>query len=450
MALRLLFLLFAVFLTSYCTQAQVYEPGWLVRVNGDTLRGELENDFWQEAPTFVRYRPAAAGASQVFQARQLRAFGFVGGRYFRHKRLLLDQLAETRLQELPRSNRMRPQADSVLAEVLLAGPVELLRVVRPGAAHYEVRRPGQPPLQLSERKYLVENKTGGTYRVVDGNNYRSQLELYFADCPAASQAAAKATFTGPGLAAVLQAYATTCGPTRQPARSWLAQAAPRRRGAFQAGVLAGARFNRLESPSAGVAGYTDGGLHPFGGLYAELLQPSRTTAFYGELSLSDFRNRGAYYLGPGPTGNTLYEAFDYRALLGTARIGVRFLPPLPHDQQLVLGIGFEYNRALGLRLPGSTNASYYGSSDPVDATEAYPTPTILPNLTLGWRRQRLTLLLDGQLYRSRDAFSFSDLFFTDVCTVRLGLSYRLGRNPDQAAGRPTPRPGAGASPAGGK
>ncbi|OGX90347.1 hypothetical protein BEN49_23060 [Hymenobacter coccineus] len=87
----------------------------------------------------------ALGASQLFQARQLRAFGFVGGRYFRHEQLLLDQAAETRLQELPRGNHVRLRADSVLAEVLLTGPAELLRLLLPGAAHYEVRAPASHP-----------------------------------------------------------------------------------------------------------------------------------------------------------------------------------------------------------------------------------------------------------------------------------------------------------------
>ena len=265
--------------------------------------------------------------------------------------------------------------------------------------------------------------------MVDGNNYRNQLALYFADCPAASQAAERAAFTGPGLAAVVQAYATACSPARQPARSWAAQASQRWRGVLQGGVLAGVRYNRLPSASADEADCTDCGLHPFGGFYAELLQPSRTTALYGELSLSGFRSRGTYSLGSGPTGTPLFGTFDYRALLGTARIGIRFLPPLPHDQQLVLGLGFEYNKVFGLSLPSNTT-SYY----PIDTDKVYPLPTVLPNLTLGWRRQRLTLLLDGQIYRKgRDGFEFSDFFFTRNCTVRLGASFRLGRNPDSAA-----------------
>ncbi|RZK16502.1 MAG: hypothetical protein EOO56_19800 [Hymenobacter sp.] len=428
MTLRLVFFLFlSFFLVGYRAQAQVYEAGWLVRTTGDTLRGELENGFWQEAPTFVRYRPAASGASQLFQARQLRAFGFGGGRHFRHEFLLLDQAAETRLQELPRGSHIDLRADSVLAEVLLTGPAELLRVVLPGAAHYEVRRPDQPPLRLSERKYLLENKSGGTWSMVDGNNYRNQLALYFADCPAASQAAGTAAFTAQGLSKVVQAYATACSPARQPARNWAAPA-KRRWSAFQGGVLAGVRYNRLPSLSGDAEDCNDCGLHPFGGFYAELLQPSRTTAFYGELSFSNFRNRETHGTGFSPTGSLLYETLSYQAMLGTARIGVRFLPPLPHDQQLVLGLGFEYNKVLGL--PSSARI-YYDNIN-----KAYAHPTLLPNLTLGWRRQRLTLLLDGQLYRRNDdGLEISNLFFTANYALRLGASFRLGRSPDRVAQR---------------
>ena len=151
--------------------AQTYEPGYLVRSTGDTLRGEIENEFWEQPPTFIRFRAAAGSPSELLKPRQLRAVSFINGRYFRHEVLLLDHAAETRLQDLVRGNAVAMQSDTLLAEVLLTGPVELLRVALPGAVHYEVRRPGQPPLRLSERQYLGENDRGG-WSVMDGNNYR--------------------------------------------------------------------------------------------------------------------------------------------------------------------------------------------------------------------------------------------------------------------------------------
>ncbi|WP_073110108.1 hypothetical protein [Hymenobacter daecheongensis] len=125
-------------------RAQTYEPGLLVQANGDTLRGEIENSFWTEPPTFIHYRPTATSPSQLFQPRQLRALSFTGGRSFRYVIVPIDHAAETRLDRLPRGNYFEVRTDSLLAEVLLEGPAELLRVTRPGATHYLLRRPSQP------------------------------------------------------------------------------------------------------------------------------------------------------------------------------------------------------------------------------------------------------------------------------------------------------------------
>ena len=437
MLLRLLY--FAVFCLGSAARvlAQTYEPGYLVRSTGDTLRGEIENDFWEQPPTFIRYRRTADSPSELLKPRQLRAVCFTGGRYFRHEVLLLDHAAETRLQDLTHGNFVHMQTDSVLAEVLLTGPVELLRVVLPGAVHYEMRRPGQPPLRLSERKFLGENERGG-WSVRDGNNYRNQLEMYFVDCPAAEQAARAAAYTAADLGAVAQAYATSCAPAGPPLRSWLALAAPRRRGAFQGGVLAGVRLNHTQSP-ADVVGdaAVDGQPHPFGGFYAEVVLPSRTAAFYGELTLSPMRGVGAYFFGYDATGLPMYQSFNYHALLGTARLGIRYLLPLRHDQQFVLGLGFEYNSTLGLTLPPppSTANPYDTYQYPGRGDQAYAEPTVLPNLTVGWRLRRFTATLDGQLYHSRDWNDFSGLLFGSNYALRLGLSYRLGRHPDAAVAR---------------
>ena len=428
----LLFLRFLFFLLLIyrCVAAQTYEPGLLVRSNGDTLQGEIENGFWVEPPTFIHFRRAAGSLVELFQPAQLRAVSFAGGRYYHYQALELDHLATTQVGELPRGNFRYLKTDSLLAEVLLAGSVSLLRVVRPGSTHYVVQRPGRPALELAERQYLWEGPSGG-WQIMQGNNYRDQLKLYFIDCPAATQIAKNADFTAAGLVAVAQAYATACTTARQPAQSWLAQARPRRHGSFQGGILAGVRYNRIGSPYSALAGTcTDCLVRPFGGLYAELFQPSRVTAFYGELSLSSFHNQGAQYFGY-QNNVPLYSAFDYRAILGTARLGVRYFRPLAHSQQLVFGLGMEYNRVFGLTLPAKGASASYVFPDTGD--NSYASTTLLPNLSIGWRSQRLTLFLDGQAYNDYNSDGgFLRFFVAQSFALRVGASYRLGRNPDDS------------------
>ncbi len=188
----------------------------MVRSSGDTLRGEIENRFWVEPPAFIRFRSTLGGPEQLFQPRQLRTVSFTDGRYFHYLVLSLDHGAETRLDLLPRNNATDVRTDSVLAEVLVDGVAKLLRVVLPGAAHYLVQRPSQPVLDLSERHYL---SNGLRARLVNGNNSRGQLGVYFGDCPAAHDAALKAVFTAEGLTAVVQAYNTTCSATKRTGRT---------------------------------------------------------------------------------------------------------------------------------------------------------------------------------------------------------------------------------------
>jgi hypothetical protein len=304
-----------------------------------------------------------------------------------------------------------------------------------GPTHYVLQRPDQPALDLSERRYLRQ-KASGAIEIADGNNYLNSLSLYFADCPTASKLAAAAPFTPETLLAIAQAYNQNCSPAAQAGRSWLTQSVPRRKVAFQGGVLAGVRYNRIESQtiySSERGSCTDCQGHVFGGLYSELFLPSRTAAIYGELSFSKFRSQGqqfeGYQSGPGNPGAYVYSSYDYRAWFGTARMGVRYYVPLPREQQLLFGFGLEWNQVWAPTATSSNGPIAVRFSNDL----GFATTTLLPNLTAGWRRQRLSLTLDGQLYTSRDMDGLSGYFLGTNFAARLGIAYRLGRNPDVAA-----------------
>ena len=320
------------------------------------------------------------------------------------------------------------RTDSLLAEVLLEGPAELLWTSYKGIAHYLIRCSGQPYLELSERKYLRITATG-SQEVADGNNYQSQLELYFGDCPAARTAAAKAPFTVQGVGAVVEAYSHACAPTTLPGRSWLAQARPRRRLALQGGLLAGLRYSYFRNGYESLPETlpcTDCRPRPFAGLYADLLQPGRTRALYGELSLSRFSNQDYEYYRLN--SYVSYYVVDYNAWLISARLGLRFFFPLPHEQQWLLSLAYELSRSFAPTITSSKGAPMALSADRF----GYGLPSLLPNLGLGWRARRFTLSLDGQLYTNRNGEgTFARLVGTNF-VARASIAYRLGRNPDDA------------------
>ena len=421
------FLLLAGFLFyTFQTLAQTYEPGLLVRSNGDTLRGEIENSFWVEPPAFIRFRTAPDSPSQLFQPRQLRAVSFAGGRYFRYEALTIDYAATVRLNPLGTSTQPDVRLDSQLAEVLLEGPVMLWRVVRPGSTHFLLRRPNQPILDLCERRYVSLNASGSR-QLVDGNNYRGQLKIYFGDCTAAVAAAQSAAFTAAGIAAVVRAYHETCLLSPPLIRSWIDQAAVRQRRTLQGGLLTGVRYNHFKRqfdllPQTQQC--TDCQPRPFVGIYADLFQPNRTMAFYGELSLSTFSNQNWAYFQTNSAVS--YHIVSYRAWLASARIGLRFFFPLPREQQWLFSVSYELNMALW---PTVTSSSGNLPGLPEDQL-GYGSPSLLPNLGLGWRSRRFTVGVDGQLYINSDSEGFIGSLVGSNFATRLSLSYRLGRNPD--------------------
>jgi hypothetical protein len=455
MPLRFLFILTGFLFYASAALAQAFEPGLLVRSTGDTLRGEVENSFWVEPPLYIRYRLAAGSPIQQFQPRQLRVVQFAGGRYFRYEQLPFDHAAENRIDRLPRGNFHAIHPDTLLAEVLVEGPALLLRAKSGSVTHYWLRRQGRPDLELSNRRYLQQT-TAGTWAAVDGNNYSSQLLVYFGDCPAAAHAAQKSTFTAASLAAVVQTYNEQCGPTHQAGRSFLAQAKPRQRVAFQGGVLAGVRYNRTENDRTDLYSKecADCQSHPFGGLYAELFLPGRHAAIYGELSMSSFQGRSSRlanqtveisYANGVPLAHYTFEYDDYRfrALLGTARLGARYFIQRPRERQWMLGFSYELNKVYRPVLSHKAtivSKTYTGSGSGNEELYYYfATPTLFPNLAVGWRSQRFTVSVDGQMYVSShgDDGLFKMLFDSNGA-LRASLSYRLGRNPDAAtAGQPT-------------
>jgi len=401
------------------SQAQAYEAGWVVRSNGDTLRGEIENNFWREPPTFIRFKPTPKSPSQLLQPRQLQAVRLNGGRYFRYEALPIDHAAETRAGHLPDGNHPDVRIDTLLAEVIVEGPATLLRVRRASTTHFLLRRSGQPILELTDRQYLKLDRNGERV-LVNGNNYRAQLGLFFGDCPAASQVAHQQPYTTDGITAVVQAYNQQCSPAGQLGRSLLPLAEPRRRVSFQGGLLGGLRYNRVGSEAGPDGSCLTCHVHPYVGLYSELFMPGRNVALYSELTLSPYSYQDKLILA-----NSTYVPVQGEAWLYTIHLGLRYYFALPHDRQWILGLGYEsYN------VFGRTEEVTGPSSTTLVRGTPQPSPVLFPQLSLGLRSRRWTMGLDGRMFTDSD--SKLKVFGTDF-VLRLGLAYRLGRNHDADA-----------------
>jgi hypothetical protein len=399
------------------SQAQVFRPGWLLPAQGDTLRGEIEDNAWVDTPTQVRFRTAPGAAITSYQSTNLRSFRLLGRRYFRYETLPIDRAAQTAPDRLPEVLVRDQHSEALLAEVLVDGPAKLLYSPINNVQHFFVQREGEPYLELSERAYVrLEN---GQRFMVDANNYRGELMRYFGDCPAVTQRLAATPFTSAGMVALVQAYNQQC--TASPQASTVYKSQENSLG-LRLALVAGGRYNQsqLRAPAytanAALDGQSqDGRVHPVGGIALDLLSLGHRASLHVAGLLTQVGGQAALAVAPTPLTTQLTNRLTVLEL----RAGMRyFFRTGRYGQQLFGGAGFAFPYAPGkdkahLTYSSPTEPSLFVNSLP----DAYPSSSLLPYLEVGVRRNRLAFALDGRWQRTGSCPIFTTL------TPPLGLSY---------------------------
>lgn len=398
--------------------AQVFEPGYLILSRGDTLRGEVENEFWSSPPKVVRFRSTAPAPIRTYRASQLRAVQLTSGRLLRRELLPIDYSASTNAAQLEYGLIIRQQFDSLLADVLVEGQASLLRVEWGQVQHFFVRREQRPYLEMTERRYL-DNSSHNGVSLRDGNNYRGQLNIYFGDCAPAVAVADRAQFTAADLIEVVQTYNEQCSASRQPGHRIAADKSAAGRIKFQVGPLLGVRYTSMkvrtqETPGAETQtlnGRQLGGApSPQPGLYFDILDGGRRAAVH--TALFGYRVGQVTPL-PSPDGTPQWAGtLDWRALVATLQLGLRGMQPVGRNYTLLAGTGLEITRfwVQGNTMRYGSGSTTRGTADLLRSTsQTFDLgfgPSKLPYLELGVRRQRLTVLLTGRMYSRQEFYDF--------------------------------------------
>lgn len=400
----------AVLLAASGLQAQTYMPGYIVPTAGDTVRGELENEFWLATPVMLRFRPTATTTPQALRVAALQGFGFVQGRYWRRQYLTYDSLAETRTNMIqPGPLRMRFVSDSLMTEVLVDG-VATLTALRGTTPHYFVQRLGRPPLELVDRTSIQTRPDGAGY-VNSFNNYQQQLGVYFADCPALTTSWRNLRFESQQLQKAIERYNVQC--EGQPS-TMVTQVRAKAR--LEWGVVAGGAYNRTTLGDGESRGFIATGLfdpsqvavqrlenyylsdlqlenafRPLGGLYADLLFAGRRWAIHTEAtarSLAPLRYETATGYPAFPT-----KTYELRGLQGAVSVGLRALRPMGAGQLLgglgVVAIITDLSRNEAV-YPGINSRVVGGTALPIRGELGYSTRQSGGYLEAGYRRGRFT------------------------------------------------------------
>ena len=217
-----------------------FRAGYIVPLNGDTVRGLADYRGGLRNAELCRFRPAAGAEAVSYTPTQLRAYGFENGHHYRAQLLVaIDSIQ----YEITPPRR-------VFMEVLVYGPLNLYQVrSKDGVDRYFVApaaaEASRPATELIPRRNPGSDNLTRAY--LRAPLYRGVLAELMADCPAVRLEVASVPFITSALTSIVQRYNACRAPqaagTAAPVAAVRPAARPGER--VKLGVVAGFERSRF-------------------------------------------------------------------------------------------------------------------------------------------------------------------------------------------------------------
>ncbi len=200
----------ALFFLSGAALAQAgFQPGYLVRTPGDTIRGEIENRRAEFNARTCRFRATSASAVEDIAPTALAAYGVAGHAYESVPVASIKPDAPDAMRLVAeRTVAERTVAEPLFLEVLAPGPITLLYLAAAGTERFFIRSKDGALQELTQQKRQITKGDDGVKYEQIIPVYRGTLADAFRACPAEQQASARVELKYSSLLAAVQRYNT--------------------------------------------------------------------------------------------------------------------------------------------------------------------------------------------------------------------------------------------------
>jgi hypothetical protein len=182
-----LILLFPASLISFASQN--FSPGYVIRNNGDTIRGLIDYQNWSRNPKTITFKRVSNNEIQIFNPLSIKAFQVKDEKF--ESAIVTTDLSPTSTSRLGFSNEIIPRQDTVFLQALVKGSKSLFFYKNNlFIDQFYIKEDSQFTL-LIHKKYLrkITARTLGDLVSVErdyvamNNEYFGQLAQYLNDCP---------------------------------------------------------------------------------------------------------------------------------------------------------------------------------------------------------------------------------------------------------------------------
>jgi len=170
---------------------QNFKDGYVVNLNNDTVKGQINYRNWDKNPTRVEFRKDAAAKAVYYKPIEINAFNVAEENYI--SAIVSVEKSPYKTNELSNSADFEFVKDTVFLEVLATGnkPIYYLKD-NDGKINFFIR--GDNGIEILLYKEYI-NETDGIRTINTNEGYKERLRIYLNECPGVEKKIQRMSYT---------------------------------------------------------------------------------------------------------------------------------------------------------------------------------------------------------------------------------------------------------------
>lgn len=306
---------------------QNFQPGFIIDLKGDTIKGQIDYKRWDRNPKSITFRQEVQ--TSTFHPNEIQSFSVESENY---QSAIVDvDVSPYKPNDLTQSPEPEYKRDTVFLQSVFQGKKNLFFLKdRNAKKHFYILDNGFEPLVY--KQYVKYNSGGSAKGILDNTKYKSQLAIFFKDCPDIQPRIERTTYDANSMIKLFTYYHECTNQSIQYSNE-------HKEAKVEFGILAGATISNLNFDGPDEYQYVvdsryEASLTPSLGFYLDLkLLRSKGLSITNDLFYSSFDIKGN--VTPANGTNEINSTFQFQYIKTHHQLRVDVLK----NKKIYLGAG---------------------------------------------------------------------------------------------------------------